>query len=118
MLLKREVDMISIKNSVMVNRPIEEVSEYITELSGGLKCAIEAKSDVNQEFSYSCDMGPIPERGNFMLEPYGGNTRITFALQLETGRLLGLMKPIIMPIARWQLRQSLAKVKDRIEAGA
>ncbi len=110
--------MINIKNSVMVNRPIDEVSEQITMLSRRLTCSIEGKHGEAREFSYSCNDGLMPERGDFLLEPDGNATRVTFLLALEIGRFLGLLKSIIMPIARWEIKRSMDRLKNEIESGA
>jgi len=140
------------EESIVVERPIEEVFAYLTDLervpewqtnvlflqlqSGSLRPGaqlvelrkflgrkIESVVEVTEydpphRYTIKTQSGPIPfEISNVLIES-GGGTRIDAAVECEPGRFFGLIEWRVVKAVERELWNSLATLKDILEARA
>jgi uncharacterized membrane protein len=71
--------------------------------------------DPNQRLRLKTTSGPIRFAGTRRFEPVTGGTRVTFTGDGETGGFFKLVEPLVIPMARRQLRVDLANLKRVVE---
>lgn len=140
------------EESIVVERPIEEVFAYLTDLervpewqtnvlflqlqSGSLRPGaqlvelrkflgrkIESVVEVTEydpphRYTIKTQSGPIPFEISNVLSESGGGTRIDAAVEGEPGRFFGLIEWRVVKAVERELWNSLATLKDILEARA
>lgn len=144
--------MVRAEESIVVERPIEEVFAYLTDLervpewqtnvlflqlqSGSLRPGaqlvelrkflgrkIESVVEVTEydpphRYTIKTQSGPIPFEISNVLSESGGGTRIDAAVEGEPGRFFGLIEWRVVKAVERELWNSLATLKDILEARA
>jgi hypothetical protein len=139
------------EESIFVERPIEEVFAYLTDLervpdwqtnvlflqlqgSGGLRTGarlvelrkflgrkVESVVEVTEyeppfRYTIAVQSGPIPFSISNALSEAGGGTRIDAVVEGEPGRFFGLVEWRVVKAVERELWNSLATLKDVLEA--
>jgi len=141
------------EESIFVERPVEEVFAYLTDLErvpewqtnvlflqlqsgGGLRPGaqlvelrkllgrkVESVVEVTEyepphRYTIKVQSGPVPFEISNVLSESGGGTRIDAVVEGEPGRFFGLVEWLVVKAVERELWNSLATLKDILEARA
>ena len=88
-----------------------------------LRRRIEATQEVtdyepNKKLGYKSTKGPIAAQASITCESVGGGTKVNVALQGDVGGFFKLAEPIVHRIIKRQWKNSVATLRDLLEAQA
>jgi carbon monoxide dehydrogenase subunit G len=74
------------------------------------------EDDPPRRFAIQSDGGPAEARAEFDLEPDGDGTRVVFTVDLRLRGAARLASGVVKPAAQRELRASLERLKELVEA--
>jgi uncharacterized membrane protein len=82
-----------------------------------LESTIELTSfEQDKQFAYKSIAGSTHFHQSFSFEPADGGTRVSSSIEMETGGLLGLAKPLILSSLKHDMGADFETLKKRLEA--
>jgi uncharacterized protein YndB with AHSA1/START domain len=126
--MKGGIEMARMEASVVINRPIDEVFAYMTDVgswsqwnSGILEAEQTSEGSVGVGTTFQGVSQFLGQRGEWTsefteFEPVEGGTRFTMIGEGETGGFFKLAEPILNRMWQRQLESMLANLKDILEA--